>query len=135
MKVVRAVIGGQGMVFSSNRKFSLCNAVAIPANDGAKIGMLLQVPAEGVKPENDIACSPFFIWHEDMGDNASIIGDLDLHPISVAKCEKINCPPIGQGSKRFPFNCNFWQCVVLHIRCRLMLFRIVGTAQEDKEIN
>ena len=66
------IVGGQCIAAVANFKFAFGNTVAIPANNGTKIGWLCKIAAQAVKAQHNTAFCTIFIGRNPGSYHATI---------------------------------------------------------------
>ena len=73
MQGIQAIVGGERILHSIQREPRPGNAVCIPANDGAKVGFVVEVSRKLVKAQNNIVHAAALIRHPQGDDDAAIV--------------------------------------------------------------
>ena len=90
MQRVHAVVRGERVAFAIERKFSVRNAVAVAANQRAKIRRRLDVAVQVVETQHDVGELAGFIRRLERRDDAAVSHDRRRHAVTVAQRIKFN---------------------------------------------
>ena len=84
MQGITIVIRCQLVLLSIQCEFRMRDAVSIAANETTEIWIdFLEIAAEGIKAEDDIAEYALFIGDEEVGDGTAVVQDVNLHAFFI----------------------------------------------------
>jgi len=130
VKGIDPVVGIQLISDPVQRKLSLGNPVAIPADQCAEIGVTCQVLLQVIKSQGDITRFPIFIWSMDFCNNSTIIGNLD-HNITLI-LQRIQHHGISLGHKSEKGFIHFAFRILLLVDGLFLLCRITPGKYQEK---
>ena len=101
MERVGTVIGCQRVGFAFERESGAANAIAITANQRAKIRTLGQIAIELVVTEHNVTQIALPVRHLERLDDATIGQDARFHPVRIAQRVNFHRPSVRQVAKPF----------------------------------